>query len=266
MNYDPTSISDIVFGSQNSKDLIDLITTGKLPFPQSGKNGLLIYGTFGTGKTSLAKLLPDVIEATHSGGQALVTYEAIRKGNDGAALVTRIDNICHRTPYNGSKYQYFILDEVDNLHKDAMQSLRSVMNTQLGIFILTTNNLSKIEKGVKSRSHLLDFNAAPPASWLPLFKRILVDENCPAPPDATLLPLIAPHNGCARDIVSEAYMLASRIKLRQSSSTPYSATVTASTGSTAATPGAGVMPAPMSAPNSAPPANTPGSNSHGFTP
>jgi DNA polymerase III gamma/tau subunit len=94
------------------------------------------------------------------------------------------------------------------------------MNIPNTIFILTTNYFSKIEMGVVSRCHRVEFNAAPAKAWLPLFKRVLTDLGAVVPHDNRILPIIAACNGCARDIVDAAFDLAIKQKRPVSSSAP----------------------------------------------
>jgi len=60
--YAPKSLADIVIGNEVGDFVVRNIANGKIPFPIGGKNGFLFHGPFGTGKTTLAKLLPDEIE------------------------------------------------------------------------------------------------------------------------------------------------------------------------------------------------------------
>ena len=206
MVYTPKTIKDIVFASDDSRDLIESIVDGSLPFPVSGKNGIILYGAYGTGKTALANLLPDAIEFNKCGNQANVTTEQIQQGNNGANIIGRLNKQAEFMPF--SSHHYFVLDEIDNLTTDAMLSLKTVMNMPHTIFIMTTNNITKIEGGVRNRSYCIEFNAAPADKWLPLMRRILKDENVIIPADSVLLPVIARCEGSARDIVSAGLRLA----------------------------------------------------------
>lgn len=208
-HYDPKSIADIVFPSQRSSDVIHDIISGDLPFPMSGKNGILLYGVPGTGKSALAKLLPDAIEAVRSGETADKLYVQVKQGSNGAAVINQVSARALTVPFTGT-HSYFVLDEVDNLTDAAMLSLKSAMNTPNTIYVLTTNYVSKIEAGVISRCHPVAFNAAPAQSWLPLFKRVLTDRGAVIPADSVLLPIIAGCNGAARDIVTAAFTLANQ--------------------------------------------------------
>jgi DNA polymerase III delta prime subunit len=105
---------------------------------------------------------------------------------------------------------------VDNLSKQAQQSLKSVMNTKRAIFILTTNNISSLDKGMKDRCVLVEMNAASEAQLLPIARKVAADMNVVLS-DAELLTEIAAANGSMREVMSRVKRLARR---RQSTSTP----------------------------------------------
>lgn len=199
--YAPKTINDILFKSENEQQQIMDIVNGKVPFPTS-KNGILLYGLWGTGKSALARLLPDEIEMNKTGNNSNYHYERIGIGNNGIKVVTKIEQQAAFMPF-GSSYHYFVLDEIDLLKGDVMESFKQAMNLPKTIFILTTNNLSAIDKGVLSRCVRLEFNAAPAEAWLPKVKQILADYNVTRT-DAKLLNLIKLCNGDAREILYTA--------------------------------------------------------------
>ena len=60
--YEPQTLNEIIFGNEESKLRIYDIVRGAEPLPSSGKSAILLYGVYGTGKTTMAKMLPDAIE------------------------------------------------------------------------------------------------------------------------------------------------------------------------------------------------------------
>ncbi len=66
-NFAPTTLNDMVFGNTTAKSKLEDIVSGDLPFPAFGKCGILLYGAWGTGKTTLAKMLPDLMEQARGG-------------------------------------------------------------------------------------------------------------------------------------------------------------------------------------------------------
>lgn len=200
IKYAPNTIDDIVFKGANEQQQIMDIVNGKIPFPTS-KQGILLYGAWGTGKSALAKLLPDAIEMNKTGGHSNYHYHRIGSGNDGVRVVNLIERQGSFMPF--ASHHYFVVDEVDLLKGDVMDSFKQVMNLPQSIFILTTNNMSAIDKGVLSRCVRIEFNAASAEAWLPKMKQILAD-NGVARSDDELLTAIKLCDGDAREILYTA--------------------------------------------------------------
>jgi replication-associated recombination protein RarA len=209
--YQPQTINEVVFGNDESRLLIEDIVSGLLPFPFEGKTGILLYGTFGTGKTTLARLLPQAIEQGQT-GQALsfdADFFGCQQGHSGTVIADTLKKQNKVLSFNASGKHYYIFDEVDNLSKTAQAGLKTTLNSQRGTFILTTNNISQLDKGVKDRCVLVEMNAATDAEYLPLARRIAADENVVLS-DAQLLAAIAGKNGSFRSAIFSVLRLAKR--------------------------------------------------------
>ena len=209
--YEPKTIKDIIWGNAESRLRIEDIVSGAEALPYCGKSAILLYGVFGTGKTTLANLLPNAIEKGRSNEDLAIEADfiACQQGFNGPQVMSLIERVLSKTSFNASGLHYFVLDEVDNLTKLAQQSLKSALNTNRGIFILTTNNISELDKGLKDRCVLVEMNAAPVSDYLPLAKNLVSDMGV-VMSDDDLLPTISAAKGSLRNLIHNVERLARR--------------------------------------------------------
>lgn len=148
----PNCLNDFLFSNATDRQTLEFILQRKLPFPFGGKSGVLLHGTWGTGKSTLAKLLPGLLETAYSGtwnlaqGVGLMTTpvpdhcqtQVFRCG--GGLSITGIsqtimnhNNVMPLWHY--SQHNYFVFDEVDKLTIGAQQSLRSTMDLKRCMYL-----------------------------------------------------------------------------------------------------------------------------------
>lgn len=209
--YVPTSLNDIIFGNPESKLRIYDIVTGAETLPASGKSGILLYGTWGTGKTTMATMLPDAIEKGRTQEELTMSADLIRcqQGFNGPQVIDFIAKILDKNSLNASGLHYIIIDEVDLLTKSAQESLKSAMNTSRCIFILTTNYIAHLDRGLLDRCVLVEMNAAAVSDYLPLAKNLVSDMGV-VMSDDDLLPTISAAKGSLRNLIHNVERLARR--------------------------------------------------------
>ena len=203
--YEPKSLNDIVFTRSIQRNHLCDDITGRSGMPGSGINGILLVGNTGSGKSTLAKLLPDWIEVARGGVEAYPTYHQITSANGGVALLEQIEQQITLVSFQ-QKFHYIVLDEVDLMSGQAMDKLKSTMNIAYKscIWIMTTNDYSKISDPVKNRCHTYFLNHAPSSEWLPLFKRILNDHGIIDLSYGEMLDRIDTCNGSGRSVIDAA--------------------------------------------------------------
>ena len=177
--FAPSCLDDFLINNSTEREVLELILSRQLPFPFNGKSGILLHGTYGTGKSTLGLLLPSLLETAYAGnypqaspiGQMQVVEDAIPEifrcggGLSSTAIVKQITMCNSRNPFHHyGQTDYFLFDEVDKLTLSAQQSLKSVMDLKRCQFIFTTNYLDRIDDGIINRSFLIEMNQSADAN------------------------------------------------------------------------------------------------------
>jgi DNA polymerase III gamma/tau subunit len=211
--YAPKSLNDFIFYNDETEYTIRAVVSGDYVIPEQGTTGLLFYGPAGTGKTALAKLLPDFIEQARGGDLAMIEFYNCGEGNDdGASMIKNINAKLDKTPFSSSGLNFYVLDEVDHLSKKTMLALKGILNAKRSLFVLTTNNISKIDPVLLDRCLRLPFLQAPAIKWVPLARRIATDFGLPEMDDNALTELCQRAQGSARELYRSIQRTAITVK------------------------------------------------------
>ena len=177
--FAPSCLDDFLINNSTEREVLELILSRQLPFPFNGKSGILLHGTYGTGKSTLGFLLPSLLETAYACnhpqtspfGQMQAVEDAIPEifrcggGLSSTAIVKQITMCNSRNPFHHyGQTDYFLFDEVDKLTVSAQQSLKSVMDLKRCQFIFTTNYLDRIDDGIINRSFLIEMNQSADAN------------------------------------------------------------------------------------------------------
>lgn len=126
-------------------------------FQDGVNNNYIFYGNYGTGKTSLARIL---IGKYSKDKPYLELNSSLFTSID--VLRNEIENFCKFTPMmeSDSDIKYIFLDEFERVSpqfQDAFKAFIEKYNNNVR-FIITTNHINKITDGIKSRIPQLNFD------------------------------------------------------------------------------------------------------------
>ena len=149
-DFTPKSVADIVVSSPQSRVTLEQLTNGQYPLPTHRSTVIVISGPYGSGKTCLARLLPQAIEDAYGSGVMTddtvpYLYVDCRSGAIGRSILHRIEEMTtFVTPDNASRH-YILCDEIDNLSASAQEELHRLTFRSSIVWIFTTNHRSRID-------------------------------------------------------------------------------------------------------------------------
>ena len=129
----------------------------KKQFENGITRNYIFYGSYGTGKTTLARILV----GKYSKDKAYIELNSsLFTSID--VLRSEIDQFCRTAPIleTEDEIKYVFLDEVDRIspqYQDALKAFIEKYHEKVR-FILTTNHINKISQGIKSRFTEINFD------------------------------------------------------------------------------------------------------------
>lgn len=161
--YRPQHLDDVILPDSIYKEI-------KSAIEKDSVQNLILAGSAGLGKTTIAKAIVNDLDASH-----LFMNASMETSIDG--LRTKVQQfVTTASVFDKQGRKVVIMDEGEQLSPQAMNALKSMMETfsRNALFIFTTNHLNKIPDPIKSRCNVIEFNIKPEEKQdviVKLFKR-----------------------------------------------------------------------------------------------
>ena len=171
--YRPKTIQDCILPDQQKKTFLEFLKKKEIP-------NMLLSGTAGTGKTTVARALCDELNADY------IIINGSDEGRHIDTLRNKIKNFASTVSFNAeSKHKVVIIDEADYMNAESVQpALRNFIETffENCRFIMTCNYPYKFIEPIRSRLTQVDFkiiNGQKVKVAQKLLKRLgdILDEN-----------------------------------------------------------------------------------------
>lgn len=198
--YAPKKLRDIVFADIAVEHEIHSYVSREDMRP------IILYGPNGTGKSSVAKLIPGEFGEgiVHEINPLVVSIEpGIRKIF--LQSLQLVDVFGTKT---------YIFDEIDLLPKSLVQTLKLAIDEcgESKRFIATTNRIDALDKGHRSRALCLPLVQASLERWRPRIRAILDAEGVPVPKDRLLREMLENSGGDNRQFLADLQRYVEEIK------------------------------------------------------
>ena len=174
--YRPDTVADCILPAATKKQVLDMIASGNIAH-------LLFAGTAGTGKTTLARAI-----VNEMGGELMFINASLENGID--TIRTKVMQFSSTVSLEG-RPKFLLFDEFDGLSRNAMESLRGIIEEFKNVrFFFTCNFKNRIIDAIISRTVEINFTVSAeekPKLQALFFKRvqeILKNENVEFDPRA----------------------------------------------------------------------------------
>ncbi|MBU3564817.1 AAA family ATPase [Polynucleobacter sp. MWH-HuK1] len=169
--YRPKTIDEFVFATPKLETQIKRYADGKSMLP------LVLHGEYGTGKSLLAELIPKAID----GDAVSINYvnaEELNSAKEVREKFFRSTQYDRLFSTDGQKNNYTVVEEV-NFDPKAKGALRVCLDgmAERELFIFTTNEVEKIDRGLLSRAEVVEVLPAPPDRFFNRAQHILRSEG-----------------------------------------------------------------------------------------